>query len=62
MPSEVFTDSTKTKLLAAYKNRCAICLVELPQSGGHCAHILDAPSFGEIQVCHNLTPIIEALQ
>jgi len=35
--------------------------MELPPSGGHYAHILDAASFGEIQVCHNLVPI-EALQ
>jgi hypothetical protein len=47
--------------LTTYKNRCAICLAELPQSGGYCAPILDASSFGEIQVCHNLAPI-EALQ
>ena len=61
MPSETVTDSTRTKLLTTYKNRCAICLVELPQSGCHCAHILDAADFGDTQVRHNLAPI-EALQ
>ena len=61
MPSELFTDSTRTKLLATYKNRCAICLVELPQYGVRCAPILNAGSFGEIQVRHSLAPS-EALQ
>ena len=56
MPSD-FSDETRAQLFTTYKNRCAICLLELPQSGGHCVHILDAASSGEIQVwSHNLAP------
>ncbi|KIM42516.1 hypothetical protein M413DRAFT_408373 [Hebeloma cylindrosporum] len=45
--SDSFTESSKTNLLAKYKNRCATCLMEFPESGAHFVHILDAEDVGE---------------
>jgi len=45
-----FSLSVRTRLRREYSNRCAICLLVLPDGGAQCAHLFDLSSRGANQV------------
>ncbi len=45
-----FSPSVRSRLRQGYANRCAICLLDLPDGGAQCAHLFDSASRGADQV------------